>query len=56
MSLMVISMKSDHGEYFEDAVHVALNTRFYVWIKYLLCGPMILLCFTLVSRFRKQIF
>jgi hypothetical protein len=55
LTLLVVSMRSAHGEYFEDTVHVALSTRFYIWIKYLICAPIALLSFTLVSRFRKHI-
>lgn len=54
LALLVFSMKSRHGEYFEDTVHVALSTKFYVWLKYLLSAPIVLLTFTLLSRFRKQ--
>jgi hypothetical protein len=55
LTLLVVSMRSAHGEYFEDTVHVALSTRFYIWIKYLICAPIALLSFTLVGRFRKHI-
>lgn len=54
ISLFVISMQSSHGEYFEDIVHVALSTRFYVWIKYVLAAPVVLLCCTLIGRFRHS--
>lgn len=55
LALFVVSMQSEHGEYFEDAVHVALSTRFYIWLKYLIVTPLVLICFTLCSKFRKHI-
>jgi hypothetical protein len=56
LALLVVSMKTSHGEYFEDSVHVAVSTRFYIWIKYLIVAPMALLSFTIISRFRKHLF
>jgi len=55
IALLVLSMSSDRGEYFEDTVHVALSTRFYMWIKYLTVTPLVVLCATLISRFRRKI-
>lgn len=55
IALLVLSMSSDHGEYFEDTVHVALSTKFYLWIKYLLITPLIVLCFTVISRYRTKV-
>lgn len=55
LALFVVSLQSDHGEYFEDTVHVALSTRFYIWLKYLLVTPMVLICFTMCSKLRKHI-
>lgn len=55
ISLFVLSMSSDHGEYFEDTVHVALSTKFYLWVKYLLVTPLLVLCLTVMSRYRRKI-
>lgn len=55
IALLVLSMSSDHGEYFEDTVHVALSTKFYIWLKYLLITPLVILCFTILSRYRKKV-
>jgi len=54
IALLVLSMSSDHGEYFEDTVHVALSTKFYIWLKYLLVTPLVILCFTILSRYRRK--
>lgn len=55
IALLVLSMSSDRGEYFEDTVHVALSTRFYMWIKYLIVTPLVVLSATLISRYRRKI-
>lgn len=39
---LVLSMTTEHGQYYEDIVTVSLNTRFYVWIKYLIVVPVLL--------------
>uniref|UniRef100_A0A7S3HBI1 DEX1 C-terminal domain-containing protein n=1 Tax=Spumella elongata TaxID=89044 RepID=A0A7S3HBI1_9STRA len=55
IALLVLSMSSDHGEYFEDTVHVTLSTKFYIWLKYLLVTPLVILCFTILSRYRRKV-
>lgn len=45
---LVVSMLTEHGLYFEDALPVAVGTRFYVWIKYLVLTPIFLLCMPLL--------
>lgn len=55
IALLVLSMSSDHGEYFEDTVHVSLSTRFYLWIKYLVVTPLLVLCVTIISRYRRKL-
>ena len=52
LGLLVVSMVSEHGRYFEDAVHVSINTRFYVWIKYMIALPVVVLTFTLLARLK----
>ena len=39
---LVLLMTNDHGQHYEDACRVAVSTRFYVWFKYLLVGPVLL--------------
>lgn len=46
--LLVIGMTNEHGQYFEDSVYVAISTRFYVWIKYLVAAPVAILCLPLL--------
>lgn len=52
LGLLVVSMVSEHGRYFEDAVHVSISTRFYVWIKYMIALPVVVLTFTLLARLK----
>ena len=40
--LLVLGMTNEHGQYFEDAVHVSLCSRFYVWIKYVIIIPIMI--------------
>ena len=39
---LVVGMRNEHGQYFEDIVFVSVSTRFYVWIKYLIVAPVVL--------------
>ena len=39
---LVVGMRNEHGQYFEDIVFVSVSTRFYVWIKYLIIAPVVL--------------
>ncbi|CAM9105375.1 unnamed protein product, partial [Ectocarpus fasciculatus] len=40
--LLIIGMTNEHGQYFEDSVTITLCTQFYVWIKYIVCAPVLL--------------
>ena len=40
--VLVVGMKNEYGQYFEDVAPVSVSTRFYVWIKYLLVAPVVL--------------
>ena len=51
--LLVIGMTNEHGQYFEDTVPVTLSTRFYVWIKFMVLVPAILLYGPLLLMKRK---
>ena len=39
---LVVGMRNEHAQYFEDIVFVSVSTRFYVWIKYLIVAPVVL--------------
>jgi hypothetical protein len=54
-TLLVISLVSEHGQYTEDTMLIAVSTRFYVWIKYLLIGPLTILCATLLARYKRHV-
>ena len=41
--VLIIGMTNEHGQYFEDSASVSISTRFYIWIKYLLVAPFLLL-------------
>jgi hypothetical protein len=41
--LLVLGMTNEHGQYFEDAVYISLCRGFYVWIKYLISAPIMLM-------------
>lgn len=41
--VLIIGMTNEHGQYFEDSASVSISTRFYIWIKYLLIAPFLLL-------------
>jgi hypothetical protein len=41
--LLVLGMTNEHAQYFEDAVYISLSRGFYVWIKYLISAPIMLL-------------
>jgi hypothetical protein len=53
MTLM-LSMVTEHGQYFEDVIPVSISTRFYVWIKYLLFTPVAILCLPLLFMRREN--
>jgi hypothetical protein len=54
---LVLGMYTDHGLYFEDHVDVAISTRFYVWMKYLMLCPLALLSVPLLlMRSKKESF
>jgi len=46
--ILVLSMTTEHGLYFEDTMPLAISTKFYVWIKYLVVTPIVLLCIPLL--------
>ena len=48
VSTYVIGMTTEHGIYYEDVVTVSINTRFYIWLKYLIIVPVLLLCIPLL--------
>lgn len=45
---LVIGMVNEHGQYFEDSVHISVSTRFYIWMKYLVLLPLFLLTLPLL--------
>lgn len=45
---LVLGMTNEHGQYFEDVIAVSVNTRFYVWFKYMIVGPLVLLSIPLL--------
>lgn len=51
---LVLGMTTDHGLYFEDHVDVAISTRFYVWVKYLVLFPLVVLWVPLLLMRGKQ--
>lgn len=51
--LLVIGMTNEHGQYFEDTVPVSLSTRFYVWVKFMVLVPALLLYVPLLMMKRK---
>jgi hypothetical protein len=46
-------MTNEHGQYFEDTVYVSMSTRFYVWLKYMLWVPAVLLYVPLLMLRKK---
>jgi hypothetical protein len=46
---LVLSMVNEHGQRYEDAVSVHIATRFYIWLKYLIVVPVILLVLPLLA-------
>ena len=46
---LVISMINEHGQHYEDSVPVSISTRFYIWFKYLLVTPVIMMAIPLLS-------
>mmetsp|Transcript_10831 Transcript_10831/g.20033 ORF Transcript_10831/g.20033 Transcript_10831/m.20033 type:complete len:1046 (+) Transcript_10831:90-3227(+) len=51
---LVLGMYTDHGLYFEDHVDVAISTRFYVWLKYMLLFPLAVLAVPLLLMRSKK--
>ena len=45
---LVISMTTEHGLYYEDTMPLAISTKFWIWIKYLVVTPIVLLCIPLL--------
>jgi hypothetical protein len=50
-TLLVFSMVSNRGLYYEDTVHIKISSRFYVWIKYMVISPFIIFCLPIILRF-----
>jgi hypothetical protein len=50
---LVIGLTNEHGQYFEETVHIAMSTRFYVWIKYMVLIPLCLLYIPLLMMRKK---
>ncbi len=42
-STLVASLTTEHGQYFEDFIVISINTKFYVWLKYLVVIPVMLI-------------
>jgi hypothetical protein len=47
-SVFIIGMTNEYGQYFEDSVVVSVGTRFYIWIKYLLVAPVLIVTLPLL--------
>jgi hypothetical protein len=54
-SLLVFTMINEHGQSFEDFVYISNNTKFYIWLKYMVISPVIVLCLPLIVKFMKFI-
>ena len=50
---LVLSMTNEHGQHFEDVVAVSLSTRFYIWFKYMLLAPVLMISVPLLMM-RKE--
>lgn len=48
---LVISMTTEHGQYFYDTITVAVSTRFYVWLKYMVVSPVVIFCMPLLLKY-----
>jgi hypothetical protein len=46
--LLMLGMTNEHGQYFEDSVTISLCTQFYVWIKYIVCAPILIFSISLL--------
>ena len=51
---LVIAVTTEHGLYFEETVDVALSTRFYVWLKYLVISPVVVFCLPLLLKYIQR--
>lgn len=51
---LVISVVTEHGLYFEETVDVALSTRFYIWLKYLVISPVVVFCVPLLLKYMQR--
>ncbi len=51
---LVVGMINEHGQHFEDVVSVSVSTRFYVWLKYMLLGPLLLLSLPLLMARKRS--
>eukprot|EP01038_Epipyxis_sp_PR26KG_P005673 gene5673-7830_t len=50
-SLFILSMTNKYGQYYEDFVHISNSVRFYIWLKYMIISPMVVLCIPLLLHF-----
>jgi hypothetical protein len=55
-ALLVVGMTTERGEYHEDTVLVEASTKFYVWLKYLVLLPLLLLVSPLFFMKPQQTF
>lgn len=41
--VFLVGMTTEHGQYFEDSVYIAVSTRFHTWFKYMVGLPLLCL-------------
>lgn len=41
--MLIVGMYTDHQQYYEDSIEIELSTRFYIWVKYLVVIPLVIL-------------
>jgi hypothetical protein len=51
---LVVSLKTEHGLYFEDSFTISCGTKFYMWIKYLVLIPLALVILPLLLMKNKN--
>jgi hypothetical protein len=52
--VLILGMTNEYGQYFEDVAPVSICTHFYVWIKYLVVAPVILVAVPLLLTTGKS--
>jgi hypothetical protein len=55
-SLLVVGMTTDRGEYHEETLMVEVSTKFYIWLKYLVLIPLVVLVAPLLFMKPQQKF